>query len=179
MAGDSLEQAILERVQLVPYDLQWPVRFEQEKRRLRGLCPELEEIEHIGSTAVPGLAAKPVIDLLAAVASMAVADALIPRLCENGYVTSAEFNATLRDRRWLMRHAEGRRTHHLHLVLPGSDAWHSTLQFRDLLRSKPALAEAYVRLKQSLVEQMGADREAYTAAKGEFVRRAIAGNEEF
>jgi len=84
------------------------------------------QIEHVGSTAVPGLPAKPVVDLMATVDSMALADRLIPRLLENGYVTSAEFNATLGDRRWLMRHADGHRTHHLHLVLPDSSAWRDT-----------------------------------------------------
>jgi GrpB-like predicted nucleotidyltransferase (UPF0157 family) len=176
MTQHSLQQAIHERVEIVAYDPAWPARFEVERSRLMQLFNELIEVEHIGSTAVPGLPAKPVIDLMAAVPSLQVADRLIPRLCQHGYVTSAEFNATLRDRRWLMRHSGGRRTHHLHLVLPESDAWNETIRFRDLLRGDRKLASEYGAFKNSLVASLANDREAYTTAKGEFIRRVLNAN---
>jgi GrpB-like predicted nucleotidyltransferase (UPF0157 family) len=170
---ESLQQAIHQPIQIVAYDPAWPQQFEQEKSRLAHLFPQLIQIEHVGSTAVPGLDAKPVIDIYATVASMEIADRLLPALCENGYVTSAEFNATLGNRRWLMRHANGRRTHHLHLVVSSSEHWQRAMRFRDQLRSDPALALAYVALKRSLAERHASDREAYTQAKTDFIHGAL------
>lgn len=174
-AAESLERAIHERVMLVPYDPSWPIRFAAERERLLNLFPErLHDVEHIGSTAVPGLPAKPIIDIMAGVASLAIADELIAPLLESGYVTSAEFNAALTDRRWLMRHANGHRTHHLHLVVHGGRLWRERLAFRDALRGDPALAERYALLKAELAARHPDDREAYTGAKGDFIRRALA-----
>ncbi len=164
------------RVEIQPYDPQWPARFAVERARLLQLLPEsFLGIEHFGSTAVPGLAAKPVIDILAGVESMRVADELLDPLCEAGYDTSKEFNATLKDRRWLMLHKDGQRTHHLHLVIFGDVNWRRSLAFRDALRGDHALAQRYEFLKQTLAKQPPDDREAYTAAKGAFVDAALGG----
>src|SRR4051812_46323704 len=116
----SLTHAISEEVHITAHDSQWAAQFVAERDRLLDLLPgHFTAIEHIGSTAVPRLAAKPIIDILAGLGSISEADALLQPLCAHGYETSAEFNATLPDRRWLMRHAHGRRTHHLHLVIFG------------------------------------------------------------
>ncbi|MCG6657998.1 GrpB family protein [Halomonas campisalis] len=172
--AESLERAIHERVMLVPYDPAWPARFATERTRLLSRFPEsLHEVEHIGSTAVPGLPAKPIIDIMAGVDSLAVADGLIAPLLESGYVTSATFNAALTDRRWLMRHADGRRTHHLHLVVQGERLWRERLAFRDALRASPALAGRYALLKAELAARHPDDREAYTRAKGEFIQAVL------
>jgi GrpB-like predicted nucleotidyltransferase (UPF0157 family) len=161
-------------VRLLPYDPSWPRLFEQEKARLHGICPAaFLRIEHIGSTAVPMLSAKPVIDLMAGVPSLARADAIIPILCANGYTTSAEFNATLVDRRWLMRHSEGRRTHHLHLVIFEQDEWRHWLRFRDALRANAKLRSRYEDLKVKLMNEVGSDREAYTVMKTDFVKETL------
>jgi GrpB-like predicted nucleotidyltransferase (UPF0157 family) len=170
---ESLQAAIHEEVRLRDPDPAWPARFEAERDRLHGLLPgRFIDIQHIGSTAVPGLVAKPVIDLLAGVDGMASADQVVEVLTRSGrYTTSAEFNRTLADRRWLMRWADGHRTHHLHVVVHGSAAWHERLRFRDALRADAALAADYARLKRRLAEAHGADREAYTDAKAAFVRR--------
>lgn len=94
--AESLQRAIDEPVRLVPYDPSWPQLFDLEKSRLQAICSgAFLGIEHIGSTAVPTLSAKPVIDLMAGVHSLAQADEVLPFLCENGYTTSAQFNATL------------------------------------------------------------------------------------
>ncbi len=173
--AESLERAIHERVMLEPYDPAWPDRFATERRRLLDrFADALCGVEHIGSTAVPGLPAKPIIDVMAGVDSLADADALMAPLLAAGYVTSAEFNAALTDRRWLMRHAEGRRTHHLHLVVHDGRLWRERLAFRDALRSTPALAERYALLKAELAARHPDDREAYTRAKGEFVQAVLA-----
>ena len=171
-----LDRAIREEVALVPYDEQWPALFATEQERLLRLFPrQLLQVEHFGSTAVPGIPAKPIIDILAGVPSMGVAESLVQPLLGSGYITSPEFNATLKDRRWFMRAAEGRRTHHLHLVVLGGAQWHERLRFRDLLRSNAELAQRYANLKSELASQHKQDREAYTNAKSEFVSSVVAG----
>ena len=167
----SLAAAIHEAVTLRPYDASWPAAYAAERERLlRALPGVFLGLEHIGSTAVPGLMAKPIVDLMAGVASMAVAESVAAALCACGYTTSAEFNATLSDRKWFMRWADGHRTHHLHVVVHEGQAWHERLRFRDALRADPALAARYVELKASAAEQHASDREAYTDAKAGFVR---------
>jgi len=166
-------QAIHESVRLVPYSDRWPADFRAERNRLIAMAPELLAVEHIGSTAVPGLAAKPIIDMIAAVPSMEVADRVVERLSGGGYITSVEFNCSLGDRRWLMRHAGGHRTHHLHLVLVNSRHWTQCISFRDALRRDSRLAACYADLKQRLALQFGADRDAYGNAKAEFIASAL------
>src|SRR5258705_1141785 len=166
--NESLERAIHEEVALVPYDLHWPSLFEAERERLVGLFPsQLLDIQHFGSTAIPGMPAKPIIDVLAGVKSRTVADSLVEPLLHSGYTTSAEFNATLTDRRWFMRWAHGRRTHHLHLVVLGGIQWRRRLRFRDMLRSDTKLAHRYALLKEEVAAQHRTDPEAYTRAKSE------------
>lgn len=171
---ESLQRAIHEKVALGAYDPRWPLMFEEERNRLSALFPDdFMAIEHIGSTAVPGLRAKPIIDVLAGVESIARGDLLMDPLCRSMYVTSAEFNATLKNRRWLMRWADGRRTHHLHLVEYRGPEWSERLAFRDMLRSDLGFAARYEQLKARLAKDFSDDREAYTAAKSQFVREAI------
>lgn len=168
---ESLELAIHEHVELAPYDIAWPMKFEAERRRLLSLFPDdFIELEHFGSTAIPGMSAKPIIDILGGVETLTGADALSTRLCEIGYSTSAEFNASLSDRKWFMRWADGRRTHHLHVVVHGGEVWRERLAFRNRLRADAEAAARYERLKASLATRHRDDREAYTAAKANFVR---------
>ena len=167
---DSLAHAIVEEVRIVAHDSRWAAQFAAERNRLLDLLPgRFAAIEHIGSTAVSGFPAKPIIDILAGLSSISEADGLLEPLCAHGYETSAEFNATLGDRRWLMRHACGRRTHHLHLVVFGGEQWVRHLQFRDVLRADGDIATRYERLKQELAEQNRHDRDAYTHAKTAFI----------
>ena len=168
------ERAIREPIRLVPYDTAWASSFAAEQQRLLSLFPlELRAVEHIGSTAIPGMPAKPIVDMLAGVDSMAVADALFEQVLRHGYTTSRAFNEMLPDRRWFMRSANGHRTHHLHVVVFGSPAWHKHLRFRDRLRSNAALAQSYALLKAELAARFEHDREAYTDAKSEFVASVL------
>ena len=114
--------------------------------------------------------AKPIIDILAGVESMAVAKSLAMPLCSSGYTTSAEFNQTLSDRQWFMRWADGHRTHHLHVVVHDSQTSHERLRFGDALLASTELAAQYTLLKRRPAEEHATDREAYTHAKTEFVR---------
>jgi len=155
------------RVEIVEYDPSWPAAFEAERRRLAPLLAGAE-IHHIGSTAVPGLAAKPIIDIVALVESY---EGPVTKLvAEGGYQYAWAFNATLAHRRFLCYPTAARRTHHLHLVDERGEL-ERRLRFRDQLRADPALAGEYAALKRALAERYSNDREAYTEAKSEFVRR--------
>lgn len=173
---ESLHAAIHEDIALHPYEVTWPRAFEAERSRLLSLFPgDWVAIEHIGSTAVPGLQAKPVIDLLAGVRSIHDAERLAQPLCQVGYATSAAFNASLSDRKWFMRWANGHRTHHLHLVVHGGPVWQERIKFREALRSSPELAANYTALKTQLATAHPHDREAYTDGKAEFVSAVVRG----
>jgi GrpB-like predicted nucleotidyltransferase (UPF0157 family) len=171
---ESLQRAIHEEVALHAWNPRWPALFAAERDRLLGLFPQIVAIEHIGSTAVNGLSAKPVIDLMAGVASMDEAKSLAEPLCQSGYTTSPEFNASLTNRQWFMRWANGHRTHHLHAVVHGGAVWQDRLKFRDALRGNAALAAQYLQIKQRVAAEHAKDREAYTRAKAAFVQSVVA-----
>jgi GrpB-like predicted nucleotidyltransferase (UPF0157 family) len=156
-------------VELVQYDPAWPAAFEAERRRLAPLL-DGAEIHHIGSTAVPGLQAKPVIDMIALVNDLDDLDGLIAALARSGYQYPRAFNATLTGRRFLCYPTPAWRTHHLHLVDDPAELARY-LRFRDNLRADPALAGEYAALKLALAERYREDREAYTEAKSPFIRR--------
>jgi GrpB-like predicted nucleotidyltransferase (UPF0157 family) len=153
-------------VEIVEYDPAWPVVFEAERKRLAPLLAGAD-IHHFGSTAVPGLAAKPVIDAIVFVGDL---DAPIAALVQSaGYQFPRAFNATLAHRRFLCYPTVSYRTHHLHLV-DEREELERRLRFRDRLRTDRQLAREYVALKRALAECYRDDREAYTEAKSEFVR---------
>jgi GrpB-like predicted nucleotidyltransferase (UPF0157 family) len=169
-SDEGLADAIVEPVLLEPFNPAWSEQFANERDRLLDLLPgRFAAIEHFGSTAVPGLLAKPVIDILTGLSALDDADPLIAPLTVLGYHYPVEFNSTLSDRRWLMRQHRGRRTHHLHLVVFGGPVWLRELHFRDLLRSNRVVAGRYAALKTELATTYSGDREAYTRAKGAFI----------
>ena len=154
-------------VEIVEYDSAWPAHYAVERERLTPLLAGAE-IHHFGSTAVPGLAAKPVIDMIALVCDL---DAPIAALVSSaGYQFPRAYNATLTHRRFLCYPTPSHRTHHLHLV-DEREELERRLRFRDHLREDPALAQEYASLKRTLAERYVEDREAYTDAKGAFVKR--------
>jgi GrpB-like predicted nucleotidyltransferase (UPF0157 family) len=161
-----------EPIYLVPYDATWPRHFEDERDRLaRALSPWLEgPIEHIGSTAVPGLIAKPVIDIMAGVRDLPSSLDARAALASLDYVYFPYRPDVMH---WFCKPSPARRTHHLHLVPVRSALWADRLVFRDLLRSSPAAAAEYAALKTSLAAQHPFDREAYTDAKGAFVHSIL------
>jgi GrpB-like predicted nucleotidyltransferase (UPF0157 family) len=157
------------------YDPDWPTRYEAERARLvADFAGRVIALEHGGSTAIPGLDSKPVIDIAMGLDSMGTADALLEPLVAVGWDTSPAFNATMPDRRFLRRCGpDGERTHHLHLVVYEGEQWHRLVDFRDRLCADPNLVRQYQALKYQLAEQYRDDREAYTDAKTEFIDRVI------
>jgi GrpB-like predicted nucleotidyltransferase (UPF0157 family) len=157
-------------VEIVSYDLAWPVKFEEEAAILRRvLAPWLVGvIEHIGSTAVPGLAAKPVIDVMAGIDTLEASQGAIGALSELSYC----YRPYQADREhWFCKPSPAYRTHHLHLIPVGSPQWSRAIAFRDYLRSHPETARDYGVLKQRLASEHRLDREAYTEAKRPFIDR--------
>ena len=157
---------------VVPYDPSWPAKFESEEKALaRLLAPWLTgPIEHVGSTAVPGLAAKPVIDIMAAVESLEASRPAISAAAEAGYLYWP-YRADVMH--WFCKPSDTHRTHHLHIIPYRSSLWRARLGFRDALRADPMLAGEYARLKLRLAEQYRYDREAYTDSKSDFVQRVL------
>ena len=158
---------------LAPPDPQWPAQFAAERDAIAAaLAPWLAGApEHIGSTAVPGLPAKPIIDILAPVVSLAASRDAIQAAAGLQYVHAA-YQA---DRmHWFCKPGPANRTHHLHLVPVGSALWRERLAFRDALRADTALRDAYADLKRRLAAAHPQDREAYTDAKGPFVAAVLA-----
>jgi GrpB-like predicted nucleotidyltransferase (UPF0157 family) len=159
-------------VEIVEYDPTWPAAYRAERVRLAPLLANGAELHHFGSTAVLGLAAKPVIDMIALVDDLDAPIAALVR--RGGYQYPPAFNATLAHRRFLCYPTAAYRTHHLHLVDEPREL-ERRLRFRDRLRADPVLAGEYVALKRALAERYSDDREAYTEAKSEFVKRHTPG----
>jgi GrpB-like predicted nucleotidyltransferase (UPF0157 family) len=161
------------KIELVPYSASWPEQFTSEAQALyAALEPWLAgEIQHIGSTAVPGLSAKPVIDIMAPVRSLAEALPAIEALHGLNYV---HFPYRRDEMLWFCKPSPVHRTHHLHLVPVGSAVWQGRLAFRDALRLEPALASTYGQLKARLAAEHPHDREAYTEAKSPFIQAVLA-----
>jgi GrpB-like predicted nucleotidyltransferase (UPF0157 family) len=163
-----------DEVVVVAYDPSWPAKFAAAKERVSALLgTRALAIEHIGSTSVPGLSAKPVIDLLVGTASLAIADECVPLLVDDGWDFPADVNATIVDRRFLRKLEQNVRTHHLHLVVHRNDLWEGYLHFRDKLRRHDELAREYEALKRTLAEKYRDQRERYTSSKTEFVARVL------
>lgn len=164
-----------ETVELSAYSPMWPAVFDIEKARLAAIFgTDGVLIEHIGSTAVPGLGAKPVIDILLGAPSLAVIERHIPALLESGYRYVPEFERAIPERRYFTKR-DGHPGHfHLHAVVYDTPFWRDHIAFRDLLRTDPGYAERYWRLKNALAARHRSDRGAYTDAKTNFIREALA-----
>ena len=156
-------------IEIVDYDATWPRQFEDEKRRiLAAIGRYVAAVEHIGSTAVPGLAAKPIIDILVGLRSLTDATNCIIPLTGLGYEYVPEFEAELPERRYFRRVLPRARTHHIHMVETTSEFWRRQLLFRDYLRAHPKDARAYETLKRDLASRFEVGRD-YAAAKSVFI----------
>jgi GrpB-like predicted nucleotidyltransferase (UPF0157 family) len=154
------------RIEIVEYDPSWPLFYQEEQarvaERLAGLA---ESIEHIGSTSVPGLAAKPIIDLLVTVAHLGPVDLYRERLESLGYT----FFPVLGSPERLAFGKGSPHTHHLHIVEQGGEEHLRPLAFRNYLRAHPETARQYEALKRALAARFQHDRSAYNQAKTDFI----------
>ena len=160
------------RVCIVPYDPDWPRRFDEEHHILAALfAGSGAVIEHAGSTAVPGLGAKPVIDILVGVPALAEVECRIPAIEAAGYEYVPEYEQQLPDRRYFRKPRLGPRTVHVHCVVTNSDSWLRALAFRDYLRAHPEAAAAYYDLKRELAARIS--KADYTSAKSPFIESIL------
>ena len=166
----------MREVVVVAPDPGWRKGFEAEAVRLPSVFGEnLVEMHHIGSTAVPGLAAKPIIDILPVVRDINLVDALNDALAALGYTARGEFG--LPGRRYFTRDENGTRTHNVHVYGSGDPEVERHLAFRDYMAAHPDEARAYGRLKEELARRFPTDLDAYMDGKDAFVgereRRAL------
>jgi GrpB-like predicted nucleotidyltransferase (UPF0157 family) len=153
------------------YDPLWPQRFETLQSRIDAvLAGSITAIEHVGSTAVPGLAAKPIIDIDVLLTSAADLPLVISKLASLGYQHRGDLGIPSRE---AFRAPPDDFPHHLYVCSPGSLEYRRHVAFRDYLRTHPRDASAYADLKRKLANQFAPDREAYTQAKSEFVAEVL------
>lgn len=147
-------------------------QFESEKVALEGAIGRwiVGGVHHVGSTAVPGLEAKPILDILAGVRDLGESRQCVEPLSGLHYLYAPYLSNEMH---WFCKPGPSRRTHHLHLVPVGSARYRDELAFRDRLRDDHRLAGEYAALKRGLASRFADDREAYTNAKSGFVRRAL------
>ena len=175
LTADAVADAIWRHlhggVLISPYDPAWPARYEAERARVAAALGDLATvIHHVGSTAVPGLAAKPVIDLMVATPDLRPGAVYAPLLAPLGYAFHDHPENT--DRRYFAKGTP--HTYHLHIVEAGSPALDVHLRFRDALRARPDLCQTYARTKRELAARYPDDRAAYTEAKTACVRKILA-----
>jgi GrpB-like predicted nucleotidyltransferase (UPF0157 family) len=170
----GLEKGI---VRLVPHHPSWHDVFEQERRVLQEhIGGQALDIQHVGSTAVPGLDAKPIIDIAVAVESPAVIPGCRQQLSHLGHSDRGDAGTEGGCLFVKVRSPEVR-THYLHFVEIDDPQWRNYLRFRDILRADEGVRARYGELKKTLQEQFARDRKAYTLGKNDFIRGALAGYE--
>lgn len=159
-------------IDVVDYNPEWPTKFEAEKQRLESIVGQwiCGTIEHVGSTSVVGLAAKPVIDIMVGVESLEKSKPAIEVLQQNGYCFYPYKPDVMH---WFCKPSPEVRTHHLHLVPYQSALWLERIRFRDHLRTHPETANEYAVLKRQLATKSVDDRESYTENKWPFIKRVL------
>lgn len=167
------------KILILEYDKHWPGIYNLEKEKiLAAIGDKVQAIEHIGSTAVVGLAAKPVIDIIVAIKDFSLTRKLIEPLQLIGYTYVPEYEINLPDRRFFHRGPSEttgaiNKHFHLHIVEEGGNFWVTHILFRDYLRSHTEVAEKYAVLKKSLAVTSDGDINAYCSAKNDFIKNVI------
>lgn len=164
----------MEKISIVPYNSSWPILFDQEANQIRGLFSGDCDIEHIGSTSVPGLDAKPIIDIMLGFETLD-APRIIERMESIGYKHWKE-DTFQHVRLMFTKWSEDmtKRFVNVHATVKGGEFWNKQLQFRNKLRENQVLTREYAELKKDLARKYESDPDAYTAAKTEFVKKVLA-----
>ncbi len=162
-------------VRLLPHDPHWAEEAGQEETRLlEAMWPTLFEMHHVGSTAIAGIAAKPIIDLVAIARDLVSLDAARPQLEALGYGWHGEFGLEGRRFCTLSDPVTGLRKFHLHCYADGDHSIRRHLAFRDFLRARPLMAEAYQQMKRECAAKHPDDSHAYTACKDRWIKKVEA-----
>lgn len=162
-------------LRVVAYQDTWPSQYAQVEAELRSAFPAPNFVlEHIGSTSVPGLCAKPVLDIALGVDALQDVEARTSALASLGFVYRPEHERQIPDRRYFVRPEGIAPRVHLHSVLLGGALWLQHLRFRDALRENDALMQSYGALKRQLAALHASNKTAYTEAKAPFIERVLA-----
>ena len=159
-------------VRLVPYDPEWVEDYKKEEKILRELIGDyVLDIQHVGSTSIPGLSAKPILDVAVAVKDENTLQKLIPILTDAGYDVKDSISdlGEVLARKGLPEN----RTHYIHIEVAGSEFWNNHILFRDYLIKHSDYVREYERLKTEVFEQYKNERKKYTLAKNEFISKVI------
>ncbi len=168
--------AIVELV-LSEYQPQWTANFSAAAAEVEAVFSAVPAfIEHIGSTSILGMCAKPVIDMLLGVECLSCVEPRVPDLAKLGYKYRPEYESEIPERRYFVRPAGLLPRVHLHVVEVGSRIWRQHLVLRDALRTEPSLAVQYAQLKRELAVSHSHDKAAYTKAKAPFIAQVLASN---
>ena len=163
-------------VEVMDYNPHWPKIFDKEKRQvLNAIGNKVVAIEHVGSTAVPGLGAKPIIDIMVGPRNLSDAKHCIKPLASIGYEYVPEYEASMPERRYFRKGPSSKpnKHYHLHMVGYGGEFWKRHLLFRDYLQTHPDTASEYYGLKKRLAVEYRLNREAYTEAKTSFIESVV------
>ncbi len=164
-----------DKIIIKEYDPKWKKLFEEEHDVLmEAIGHYVADIQHIGSTAVPGLCAKPVIDIMVGLRRLLDAQDCILPIEGMDYEYVPEFETEFPDRRYFRKTSRGIRTHQIHVVEIGTDFWKRSITFRDHLRNNAKSATEYENLKRKLANEFENDREGYTDAKTPFIESILA-----
>jgi GrpB-like predicted nucleotidyltransferase (UPF0157 family) len=157
------------KVEVVPYHPDWPEKFAAEANELqRVFGNEMLSIHHFGSTSIPGISAKPIIDILLIARDIQAVDQLTPQIEALGYHAVGEYG--IPGRRFFYKGTHDARSHHLHVYETGNPHILRHLVFRDYMRTHPIPARDYTRLKEELARQFPEDMDGYIAGKNAFVK---------
>ena len=170
------QKRIARPVEIFDYDREWPSKFLEERTKIMSVIGDrVVEVEHVGSTAVPGLCAKPIIDIMVGIHELTDAEDCFVPLESIGYVYVPDYEVSIPERRYFRKGpSEMPNKHfHLHMVEHGSDFWKRQLLFRDYLRTHPDAARDYCELKKKLATKYRLNREAYTEAKTTFIESIV------
>ena len=165
-----------QKIELKQYDHSWPEKFQIEKAALNVALEGFVygAIEHVGSTSIPGLMAKPVIDIMVGVKSLELSKPCIQILEKHNY---KYFPYKIDVMHWFCKPSDEFRTHHLHLIPYQSELWKERIKFRDLLLNNDSVFKGYQSLKLELAKKYENDREKYTQEKWPFIKKALEKNE--
>jgi len=157
-------------VELIPHQEEWRTAFEKEKKRLMGAGKGIViDIQHVGSTSIKGIPAKPIIDMTGGVKNIKDIKKLVEPLSSLGYAFYRQFG----NEYLFIKESKAKRTHHLRVLKYKGSKWKTDALFRDYLLSHPKRAKAYGILKKKLAKQYPADRVRYTEGKNTFVETTI------